>query len=159
MLQKILISQRFGVGGSIIATWKRGTHRSRKPRALPGSNNRGAPVDRVYIFTKIHSSILAGSYIKTRMPPSLTRFSVLLDVKTCKSQALPVWIWSIWLLGKTKQGVKPKRQQMTHLPALQRHISSAAMWPWLQPGWGREEPQLSVLVQQVHCSKREKKKL
>lgn len=41
----------------------------------------GALVDRVYIFIKIHSSFLAGYYIKTRMPPSLIRFSGLQDVK------------------------------------------------------------------------------
>lgn len=126
MFQNILISQRFGGGGKYPQSHRREEHTGAESQEhSQEAITSGAPVDRVYIFIKIHSSILAGPYIKTRMPPSLIRFSVLQDVRTHKSQALPVRIWGI----KINQGVKSKSQQMTHLSALHRHVSGVATWP------------------------------
>lgn len=81
MFQKILISQRFGGGGKYPQPHRREEHTGADSQEhSQGAMTSGAPVDRVYIFIKIHSSILAGSCMKTRMlPPSLIRFSVLQD--------------------------------------------------------------------------------
>lgn len=54
-------------------------------------------------------------------------------------------------LSKINYEVKLKSHKMTHLSALHIHVSGTATWLRFQHACRREEPGVSVLLQQAHC--------